>query len=64
MDHQLGFADVFFVFCKIENDEKPSCLIVHKEWGEKLGEEKIRPWLFNQTSFFRKYKSSCRKLIG
>lgn len=62
-----GFADVFFVFCKIENDENLSCLIVHKEWGVTLGEEEKKLGIKGSSTrqvFFEQIKVPIENLIG
>ena len=62
-----GFADVFFVFCKIENDENLSCLIVHKEWGVKLGEEEKKLGIHGSSTrqvFFENVKVPVENLLG
>jgi len=62
-----GFADVFFVFCKIENDENLSCLIVHKEWGVKLGAEENKLGIHGSSTrqvFFENVKVPVENLLG
>ena len=62
-----GFADVFFVFCKIENDENLSCLIVHKEWGVKLGAEENKLGIHGSSTrqvFFENIKVPVENLLG
>ena len=62
-----GFADVFFVFCKIENDENLSCLIVHKEWGVKLGAEENKLGIHGSSTrqvFFENIKVPAENLLG
>lgn len=62
-----GFADVFFVFCKIENDENLSCLIVHKEWGVKLGTEENKLGIHGSSTrqvFFENVKIPVENLLG
>lgn len=62
-----GFADVFFVFCKIEDDENLSCLIVHKEWGVKLGEEEDKLGIHGSSTrqvFFENVKVPVENLLG
>ena len=62
-----GFADVFFVFCKIEDDENLSCLIVHKEWGVKLGEEEKKLGIHGSSTrqvFFENVEVPVENLLG
>ncbi len=62
-----GFADVFFVFCKIENDENLSCLIVHKDWGVKLGAEENKLGIHGSSTrqvFFENIKVPIENLLG
>ena len=62
-----GFADVFFVFCKIEDDKKLSCLIVHKEWGVKLGAEENKLGIHGSSTrqvFFENVKVPVENLLG
>jgi len=62
-----GFADVFFVFCKIEEDENVSCLIVHKEWGVTLGEEEKKLGIKGSSTrqvFFENVKVPVENLLG
>ena len=62
-----GFADVFFVFCKIEDDENLSCLIVHKEWGVKLGAEEKKLGIHGSSTrqvFFENVEVPVEKLLG
>ena len=62
-----GFADVFLVFCKIENDENLSCLIVHKEWGVKLGAEENKLGIHGSSTrqvFFENIKVPVENLLG
>jgi alkylation response protein AidB-like acyl-CoA dehydrogenase len=62
-----GFADVFFVFCKIEDDPNLSCLIVHKEWGVKLGEEEKKMGIHGSSTrqvFFEDVKVPVENLLG
>ena len=62
-----GFADVFFVFCKIEDDENLSCLIVHKEWGVTLGEEEDKLGIHGSSTrqvFFENVKVPVENLLG
>ena len=62
-----GFADVFFVFCKIEDDKNLSCLIVHKEWGVKLGEEEKKLGIHGSSTrqvFFENVKVPVENLLG
>ena len=61
-----GFADVFFVFCKIENDDNLSCLIVHKEWGVKLGAEENKLGIHGSSTrqvFFENVKVPVENLL-
>ena len=62
-----GFADVFFVFCKIENDKNLSCLIVHKEWGVTLGAEEKKLGIHGSSTrqvFFENVKVPVENLLG
>ena len=62
-----GFADVFFVFCKIEDDKNLSCLIVHKEWGVTLGEEEDKMGIHGSSTrqvFFENVKVPVENLLG
>ena len=62
-----GFADVFFVFCKIEDDENLSCLIVHKEWGVKLGAEEKKLGIHGSSTrqvFFENVVVPVENLLG
>ena len=62
-----GFADVFFVFCKIEDDKNLSCLIVHKEWGVKLGSEENKLGIHGSSTrqvFFENIKVPVENLLG
>ncbi len=62
-----GFADVFFVFCKIEDDENLSCLIVEKEWGVTLGAEENKMGIHGSSTrqvFFENVKVPVENLIG
>ena len=62
-----GFADVFFVFCKIEDDENLSCLIVQKEWGVKLGEEEKKLGIHGSSTrqvFFENVEVPVENLLG
>ena len=62
-----GFADVFFVFCKIEDDENLSCLIVHKEWGVKLGAEEKKLGIHGSSTrqvFFENVEVPVENLLG
>ncbi|MCI4671685.1 MAG: acyl-CoA dehydrogenase family protein [Bacteroidia bacterium] len=62
-----GFADIFFVFCKIEDDKNLSCLIVEKEWGVKLGEEENKLGIHGSSTrqvFFDKVKVPVENLLG
>ena len=62
-----GFADVFLVFCKIEDDKNLSCLIVHKEYGVKLGEEERKLGINGSSTrqvFFENIKVPVENLLG
>ena len=62
-----GFADVFFVFCKIEDDKNLSCLIVHKEWGVKLGAEEKKLGIHGSSTrqvFFENVEVPVENLLG
>jgi alkylation response protein AidB-like acyl-CoA dehydrogenase len=62
-----GFADVFFVFCKIEDDENLSCLIVQKEWGVTLGAEENKMGIHGSSTrqvFFENVKVPVENLLG
>tara|TARA_B100000513_G_scaffold182888_1_gene102661 strand:+ start:220 stop:1995 length:1776 start_codon:yes stop_codon:yes gene_type:complete len=62
-----GFADVFFVFCKIEDDPNLSCLIVHKEWGVKLGAEEKKLGIHGSSTrqvFFENIEVPIENLLG
>ncbi|MEO0897200.1 MAG: acyl-CoA dehydrogenase family protein [Bacteroidota bacterium] len=62
-----GFADIFFVFCKIEDDKNLSCLIVEKEWGVSLGEEENKLGIHGSSTrqvFFDKVKVPVENLLG
>ncbi|WP_299433294.1 acyl-CoA dehydrogenase family protein [uncultured Aquimarina sp.] len=62
-----GFADVFSVFCKIEDDENLSCLIVEKEWGVKLGVEENKLGIHGSSTrqvFFENVKVPVENLLG
>lgn len=62
-----GFADIFFVFCKIEEDKNLSCLIVEKDWGVKLGEEENKLGIHGSSTrqvFFDKVKVPVENLLG
>tara|TARA_B100000683_G_scaffold176099_1_gene169579 strand:+ start:55 stop:1830 length:1776 start_codon:yes stop_codon:yes gene_type:complete len=62
-----GFADVFFVFCKIEDDENLSCLIVHKDWGVKLGAEEKKLGIHGSSTrqvFFENVEVPVENLLG
>jgi alkylation response protein AidB-like acyl-CoA dehydrogenase len=62
-----GFADVFFVFCKIEEDENLSCLIVQKEWGVTLGAEENKMGIHGSSTrqvFFENVKVPVENLLG
>ncbi len=62
-----GFADIFSVFCKIEDDENLSCLIVEKEWGVKLGVEENKLGIHGSSTrqvFFENVKVPVENLLG
>ncbi|MDH7447454.1 acyl-CoA dehydrogenase family protein [Aquimarina sp. 2201CG14-23] len=62
-----GFADVFSVFCKIEDDENLSCLIVEKEWGVMLGAEENKLGIHGSSTrqvFFENVKVPVENLLG
>ncbi len=62
-----GFADIFSVFCKIEDDENLSCLIVQKEWGVKLGVEENKLGIHGSSTrqvFFEDVKVPVENLLG
>jgi alkylation response protein AidB-like acyl-CoA dehydrogenase len=62
-----GFADVFFVFCKIEDDPNLSCLIVHKDYGVTLGEEEKKLGIHGSSTrqvFFENIKVPVENLLG
>ncbi len=62
-----GFADIFSVFCKIEDDENLSCLIVEKEWGVKLGVEEHKLGIHGSSTrqvFFEDIKVPVENLLG
>ncbi|MEL6864684.1 MAG: acyl-CoA dehydrogenase family protein, partial [Bacteroidota bacterium] len=62
-----GFADVFAVFCKIEEDENLSCLIVEKEWGVTLGAEERKMGIHGSSTrqvFFENVKVPIANLLG
>ncbi len=62
-----GFADVFSVFCKIEDDPNLSCLIVEKEWGVKLGAEEKKMGIHGSSTrqvFFENVKVPVENLLG
>lgn len=62
-----GFADIFSVFCKIEDDPNLSCLIVEKEWGVKLGEEENKLGIHGSSTrqvFFENIKVPVENLLG
>ncbi|GAA4276612.1 acyl-CoA dehydrogenase family protein [Aquimarina mytili] len=62
-----GFADIFSVFCKIEDDENLSCLIVEKEWGVKLGVEENKLGIHGSSTrqvFFEDVKVPVENLLG
>lgn len=62
-----GFADVFSVFCKIDDDENLSCLIVEKEWGVTLGAEEDKMGIHGSSTrqvFFEDVKVPVENLLG
>lgn len=62
-----GFADIFSVFCKIEDDENLSCLIVEKEWGVTLGVEETKLGIHGSSTrqvFFENVKVPVENLLG
>lgn len=62
-----GFADVFFGFCKIGDDQNLSCLIVHKEYGVKLGAEERKLGIHGSSTrqvFFEDVKVPVENLLG
>lgn len=62
-----GFADVFSVFCKIEDDENLSCLIVEKDMGVKLGAEENKMGIHGSSTrqvFFEEVKVPVENLLG
>jgi len=62
-----GFADIFSVFCKIEDDENISCLIVEKEWGVQLGAEENKLGINGSSTrqvFFENVKVPVENLLG
>lgn len=62
-----GFADVFSVFCKIEDDPHLSCLLVEKEWGVQVGEEERKLGIHGSSTcqvFFENVKVPIENLIG
>lgn len=62
-----GFADIFSVFCKIEDDENLSCLIVEKEWGVKLGAEEHKLGIHGSSTrqvFFDQVKVPVENILG
>jgi len=62
-----GFADVFSVFCKIDDDPNLSCLIVEKEWGVKLGAEENKLGIHGSSTrqvFFENVKVPVENLLG
>ncbi|MCI5056990.1 MAG: acyl-CoA dehydrogenase family protein [Flavobacteriales bacterium] len=62
-----GFADLFTVFCKIEDDENLSCLIVEKDWGVTLGAEEDKIGIHGSSTrqvFFENIKVPAENLLG
>lgn len=63
-----GHADVFFVFCKIEDDEKLSCLIVEKAFGGlTLGKEEPKMGMKGSSTrqvFFENVPVPLDNLLG
>ncbi|MCK8523735.1 acyl-CoA dehydrogenase family protein [Aquimarina sp. D1M17] len=62
-----GFADIFSVFCKIDDDENLSCLIVEKEWGVQLGAEENKLGIHGSSTrqvFFENVKVPVENLLG
>jgi len=62
-----GFADIFSVFCKIEDDDNLSCLIVEKEWGVVLGPEENKLGIHGSSTrqvFFDNVKVPVANLLG
>jgi len=62
-----GFADVFSVFCKIDDDPNLSCLIVEKEWGVTLGEEEKKLGIHGSSTrqvYFEDVKVPVENLLG
>lgn len=63
-----GHADVFFVFCKIEDDEKLSCLIVEKAFGGlTLGKEEPKMGMKGSSTrqvFFENVPVPKENLLG
>jgi len=62
-----GFADLFSVFCKIEDDANLSCLLVEKEWGIKLGAEENKLGIHGSSTrqvFFEDVKVPVKNLLG
>ncbi len=62
-----GFADIFSVFCKIEDDENLSCLVVEKEWGVQLGVEESKLGIHGSSTrqvFFENVKVPVENLLG
>lgn len=63
-----GHADLFFVFCKIENDPNLSCLIVEKAYGGiRLGAEEKKMGIKGSSTrqvFFEDVKVPVENLLG
>lgn len=63
-----GFADIFFVFCKIEEDKTLSCLIVEKAFGGiKLGPEEKKMGIHGSSTrqvFFENVEVPIANLLG
>ncbi len=63
-----GHADLFFVFCKIENDSNLSCLMVEKAYGGiRLGAEEQKMGIKGSSTrqvFFEDVKVPVENLLG
>jgi len=63
-----GYADLFFVFAKIENDKNLSCLIVEKAYGGiRLGEEEKKMGIRGSSTrqvFFEDVRVPADNLLG
>jgi len=68
VDYQWGFAEVFTVFAKIENDEKLSAFIVEKDFGGiSLGKEEKKMGIKASSTvqvFFNNCKVPKENLLG